>query len=1186
MNEKERQEILQEQIEDARPLITSPLQYTTKMTVRKALGYKGSLLSYYVENLVNNPTKRYLITADVLISYYGEDDEPVDNLSFIIEGKERKDENLRTVRRNIFIQANPNLSENQLRALILQKLYEERDTDNMYTGDSAAFYIIGFSFTSYEVPLAIAFGNYGLFLEEPLKIKTLEEYSEPITYDDNCVYKYLCLELSKIYKTFSKRKLEKQMLDINYLFREEGFTINDFKRLMNTYYPNIRYLCIGSDYKTKFYKNECRNSKKSCLVFFVDNNHLYPITENNIKNKITRQKDNLSFLMTSEGNYDTFEMWEEDDELVEKTNYILPADININEFKNRLIDETGYCIEYFTEKLFKHPEKNLLIHANNEYDNRKATYETLNLGKWKNQGYPAIAKELLLSLGSIPSSFYNKESWNELSNYQPVAINDTIEINSFDNVGVDVCKHYTDIFYNFYPMLKTPIYDFHNCIKEYKGEDITLGEYYVREFTYGGVRLGGYYLHYKTIQLLLKHEVITKKDITKCINTKRWFVGKNFKVFVDKVKQFNEHTFKKLNNMLNGTLNNRYTIVNKENFHTQNLDTLAFLVNQSIEDGYSFKHEIHEDNYFIYRNKKVPNYNNTSSFYRQTLSISLFIMIGYIQKYEKHGIVKVKTDCLYLKNKNVEFDVVEGHYINKVGKIKKENSIDIEEVKRYEAKEYIEYKKEDNIHLILGSGGLGKSYKVIQEADEKKNILFITPTNASKYNLIDKAKNIKNNLDNWNFMTDSFFLESNRGFSKAIIKLNKYDSIIVDEVFMMSSNMLRLLVVLDTKVILLGDEKQLPKFEEYQVENYSLLDAKSLFTLSKKKFEEGKSRYSKTTYDIINEFVKTNKIPKTIKVKKVYRNEIDDSKFHLVVYNKTRKKLTRIITKNKFNIPFTFVYQKNEEKYNIGEGCKIICTSNKYKGEGIFNNWTGEIKKMNKESITIEGRMGKEYKQGTFTLDKNLFKFNFIPFYVSTIHKVQGCTIDKPYIIWDSYSVLCDKHSMYTSLTRCKNIDDITIEGVRNDKIYNYKPIIKKPINLIIQKKNYHIYELEWKCKCKHDKYAYYTHPIQEKKNGNCSLKKYTLLKNDMMDIHAVKRYICNYKKEATIELKNLKTKTFNPVLKREKKKIMIYDNYVMYIYYEDNERKRKKIRTVKITAEEALEKIGEPDADIVDKRE
>ena len=1097
-------------------------------------------------------TKKYIVSGSVRIATNTQ-----------IRDKIYYTNNMKDKKFNFVIEGKDNMSTKEMREYLTAKLqnYYKYGRDGTSNNE-----VVGLSFKLVSAD-GVNISRMKLFNINFLRIKSLD--ADSIEVKNNCVYDYLCNELPKFYKRFNKDKLKEQIDDIiNGDIFTDGISINELEFLLIRYYKNVNFWILGIDDRILRSKTNSKHNMK--LIFKVFNNHLYPITSKENKDKII--KSILDKKIIKEENLN-FEGWvymdkEQDFKFKDGYNYIINKNIDFDEFKIYIMKKTGFIIEYWREGVFKHPTINCLIYDYNDYHRREETFNKLNLNNIKrfcNESYPVIANILLNSFNSLSSSYYNKQSYYYLHTYEPKPIVDEKFFTSNDDIkGVDIAKHYTSIFYNNFQEkgVYIPIYDYHNYVKDYDGSKIEIGEYYIEPIEYKKVRFGGYFIHSYVIKKLLKMNIITKDNIKYCITTKNVYKPKNFKKFVEAAKDLDEPIFKKLNNMLNGNLNNNKRKKNVEHYLTNDICTLDYLINSSDKWDADV-----DDNYNIWFKKwsNEINYNNTSSYYRTTLSFSILEVMKLINKIDGK-IIKVKTDAVYYIGNEFKYDKYDS-IMDSLGKYRKEETISKEFYNnRYEAKEFQEYKHELNNIIILGGGGYGKSYNVIQDCKEDDKILFLTPTNAAKKNLIDKSRLLKPN-NNYEFKTLSSFMDNN-SFNHNLININKYDKVIVDEIFMVSSAYMRVLVHCNN-IIFLGDEKQLPSIENSEI---NLLESYvgKFFYKKIQKYTEGKARYDKETFELINNFVKSNY--KFSKLESL--NTIDDNKtydFYICHTNKTRKKCLKKVCdyKHPKGEEINFKYQNQYEKYKIDVNMPVICTVNFSKD--LFNNWVGYIKNISDDEIIITDDVDE------FKLTKYQFKYYFLPFYASTIHKVQGNNIKGDYAILECYDNYTSSNLIYTALTRCNNKNQIHIyKNNSSVKVKSYHP---------------HIYEEDYKLKnLKKEKHKIYrvVYEINDKKYEKYYLDKIEYTKNSKkiseeivykakMDIIQANTVLKNFKNLSNvITIQTIKNNTYIKTDENKSVNCIISKSCIKVLYYVDQKLKKKEIRYDIDALNEKIEDINE----------
>ena len=101
----------------------------------------------------------------------------------------------------------------------------------------------------------------------------------------------------------------------------------------------------------------------------------------------------------------------------------------------------------------------------------------------------------------------------------------------------------------------------------------------------------------------------------------------------------------------------------------------------------------------------------------------------------------------------------------------------------------------------------------------------------------------------------------------------------------------------------------------------------------------------------------------------------------------------------------------------------IVCRKH-YKKEGIhlIVNYVYKIVFINDKKFIIMD----EFEGSTFTLDINLMKY-FKLEYASTVHSVQGMSIEEPITIFDTNTPYVNRKFIWTALTRATDLDNVTI---------------------------------------------------------------------------------------------------------------------------------------------------------------
>jgi hypothetical protein len=1146
--------------------------------------------------------------------------------------------------------ATANLNDRQLFNVVGYKLQEFYDKPHF--GNSKQN-VTDFSMNVLNLPDNFKFTERTkIYSSSNLELKLFNTLSEKnIEIETNCVIDYIHNELQKISKKCNINKLIEQFKNFGY--SDDGVTIKMFENVMNNHYKNYGYLILGPSFNTILRKQ--LKYQKFCFTFYVNNKHLYPIT-----NTIVQKYINKS---SGQGRNDFYQYFQElqisrpnkilymeninDDDFIDDRIYIMNKDKDIDDYCISLVNKYNSGIEYIDLdhktghiKEFKHPTKNIIICEYADHHCRKELCKKINLEynncfiDFKNQSYPYISKKLLEILNDIPQSFYRTDTIKYLDEHEPKPIVDNIkDCKKDDYLQIDYYKQYSTIFYVDFQKegFLIPIYDIFNDINEYNDEEITLGEYYIEQKKYKGVKLFGCFIHYYIVKELLRKKIITKNDIKYCINTKRGFQPSCFKKFVQKTSEIcDEKTFKKLNNWLNGTLKNSVSRKSKS-FFTNDVESLSYIIQQCITQNkkYSWSHDNKTGFNFVKSYSEQLNNSNTSSFYRATLSCSILQTIKLILKCSKIGsIVKVLTDAVYfIPNNKVDINIcppkIENQIIPNLGRYFYDLNLSDVYKNRVNDKEFIygEINKDPKSKYVSGGGGLGKSYKVVKECLEMKDkkIIFLSLSNNAVLELKKKIIELnKGNIpEKWNLKTFALFevMQDSKCDFKLKYAFEKYDLVVVDEIFMTSHKYFRMLELSDVPKIYMGDRYQLPAITTEYEEKFNMHEYLCKYYKNEvKEYVKGKSRYDEKTFKIIESFKKSGRT----KILKDKLNDYDENKiydFYIVSTNKIKdsfnKKCCEYNHKKEDRL-FTFtkiVKTEDKDKDNdedesesecedenevkdiscyIGLNMPIICIRNHKelkKEYSIFNNWKGKITSMDKTTIEIYGCIytDEQYKNSCLKIDISMFRQYFRPCYASTVHKYQGGKIEGNYAILETkrdyffkdednewvkgVRKLCTLNMMYTSLTRTGNYKNIYINKdwkKLENILYLDKPTSK---NIIINNKR----QL-WYCYEHNKKNNDFKNEIKLFKNEKVDNKKnkYKLIFKRKCTYNIAK-YMKNifmyFDDEAFITNKNKIMEVYKPKINQtvNNSKIYIDNDKVRLCYYDEcNKRKEKKLRVTK----------------------
>jgi len=1212
-------------------------------------------------NNLSTGNKKYLVSGKLTNQIYSSDYD------------DKKNKRVSQYKRNFSITftAKNNLTHDELYLVVGEKLREfylkPRD------GNSEN-YLTGFSMNSIQIPDNFEYHKrVKMFRPDYIQSKLLSKYSEPIDIKYNCVVSYLYNMFTKKYKDVNIEKIKKRLSE--FCIIEEGVSIEAFEKYMEKYNKSIRYTILSPMFDCiSQYKPNYRESLN--LVFYTNNNHLYPLqdekTQKYISDIITEKKQyNFydHFHKTETTFYEKYKYIDKynPEEEEEYIRYIMNKDMNINDFCIELIKETNSQPDYIdlnhktgSIQSFKHPTKEIIYESYDDYHRRKTICEELNIKfnnkfiKFNNDSYGSIAQKLLKYLDDIPVSHYIEETFDYLNEYEPKPILDVLKNVSDKQVRenvyqIDYYKQYSSIFYIDFERydIKIPIYDYFDTVEQYKGDIITYGEYFVKQMKYENVKVFGCFLNYKIVEILIEKKFIKKEDITHCITTKKYFEPSAFKEFVKITSELGEKNFKKLNNILNGTLKNMF-IRKKTDYFTSDINSLCYIYNESIKNNMAVRWLYDENTgyHFIKTYTKHKQLSNTSSFYRSTLSCSILQTLKLIKKCSKKGqIVKVLTDAVYYKPyttklvKTPEITRPENdskplkptQIIKNLGKYEHEFT-DKELIKHRTKDITFKLKPIDKISkYIYGAGGTGKTYSLIKQLDERiengeKISVFVTSyTNDAVLNLQNKIDKIMKpkNIECLQIDTLSRFLVRN-----GTRALHKFDLIVIDEILTVPTRIMQKIEQTNVPKIVLGDKYQMPAvINELYEQSYSMHDYLfKYYKCQEQKYTEGKSRYDKKTFEMLESFKKTGKT-KYLKI----TNELKEDKIYKVNIAATNKKCIEINKKccdhfHKKCGKITFTPKKEEYTdedgetheaknnngkkyiYKVGRGCPIRCETGNKK---LFNNlsirvgWRGRfenIKTVTKDDKDIQcailyGAIYDDdkncYTEDFFDIELSLFVEHFMPAYCMTANKWQGQTIyekyaihqaKREYFIKDDFgdwikkdSKIIHRNMLYTACSRTGNYKNIYMPH-HFKKISNQLPLWEPSDNKICANSK----KLKYKIYKSSDDYIY---SLDESNK-----KDYTFYEDVICTKKQIKQIMKILRdKKIVINQGPLKVYSFKPSIIQNKKRtvISVFKNRIKCIYYDENE--KKKIKDMKPSKKrnmrQTLEKMQElfPKAEIKD---
>jgi Ti-type conjugative transfer relaxase TraA len=343
-----------------------------------------------------------------------------------------------------------------------------------------------------------------------------------------------------------------------------------------------------------------------------------------------------------------------------------------------------------------------------------------------------------------------------------------------------------------------------------------------------------------------------------------------------------------------------------------------------------------------------------------------------------------------------------------------------------------------DIKCVIGYAGSGKStiLSVAKEAWEHEGFKVhgVTLSGIAAENLTGAS-----GIESRTFASRSYYWD--RGEQK----LTHKDILVVDEAGMLGSRqMARLLEEVyagNAKIILIGDPQQLQAIEAgaafraiAELTNYLELtqvrrqhekwqqEATKEFAVGK--VEEALERYAK--HDHLHEF--DTKLQAKQRLVEMWNDvRISNPQKTQIILAYTRKDAKELnemarevrISNNELGEDRVIKTERGERQF--AEGDRIYFLKNE-RSLGVMNGTLGTIEKIDHNNITV--RLDKDLENSNsraIQVDLNLYN-HLEHGYAATIHKAQGVTVDRSYVLASKYM---DSHSSYVALSRHRESTDL-----------------------------------------------------------------------------------------------------------------------------------------------------------------
>jgi len=344
--------------------------------------------------------------------------------------------------------------------------------------------------------------------------------------------------------------------------------------------------------------------------------------------------------------------------------------------------------------------------------------------------------------------------------------------------------------------------------------------------------------------------------------------------------------------------------------------------------------------------------------------------------------------------------------------------------------QYKEYLKLGSL-LITGDAGTGKTYGV-KEQFKIEDIM-----DTSEWTNEDTARCAFTNKSARNFDGTTIHkllkLGNKNGKlyipTKMMSGLRKLKRIVVDEISMVGTELWRLFIAIKRKYphidfILIGDEKQIPPIEEYDINYFHHPAVKYLTNFNKIELTKIQ-RYDMKLYKFVMDMYHKDIIGNNINEEKIQVKDMIDS-VNICYYNATR----RFINKECMNymkdkteslfIPHTRINKEDKaDDIYIYKNLPVMCMRN-----------CEELEITNGSEFKVESfDATKVYMTEGISIDKDEFHKYFVSAYCITAHKSQSSTFDKRVNIFNWDRIKENRKICYTALTRATLLNNLYLNN-------------------------------------------------------------------------------------------------------------------------------------------------------------
>ena len=800
-----------------------------------------------------------------------------------------------------------------------------------------------------------------------------------------------------------------------------------------------------------FMKHISAEKTRVSLYFIVNDGHCFPITSPEHRRQITttsqltlsEMPDIRKALKTAQF-VDTIDVEEIAQRLQGMTGTaIVPLD-SLHHLANECMRINNTLIDCLKEtqgdvKSFKHPTQDLVVVSGKDFYERKAVMDGIVIRdgiedfQFANQSWGIIGKMLMDTLfGLIPKSQYSPVFSKIIREYPitPYRGKEQDPRIGTERTSLDIRRCYSSILLN--------KKGFHwyglngwETDTEYDGGDIRPGEYLIDSVYCCGdtMKIAGGWFPHNVIQALLDKKIIKTQDIKRQFLAGRMISPDVFVKFLEYVDTTYNDDSKNIVNSMIGILG---ISANKKVLSgaTKDLETALSTVASIVERGNEGNIIPMEDFNIVSETQRTWLNEGYMPIYRQVIGESIVKLIEMYERVVIPGktiVLGYNTDSIKLEgkfNKKYVKDKREcswgDYHIEKTGQSVIVNGFSAYEhpdrpewiaggiVNNVSEENAVEVLSKDG-GLILGMGGCGKSYMMAeiwkQVGGRKIGTAYSHKAccNLREYSL-DMA-------------TTTALLWNPKTMREDITKLKDIDWLLIDEVFMIPSDTMRLICLAQKrygfKVVCAGDPQQTTAISDFKIryDTHPTFLEMVGWNIVECAYKPGYARYDSLLYNALVSFLRTGRLP----VMKEWNGEIPVR--NLCYTNSTRHKINSIVRQAEAK-------RLGKELVDVGllifQGMPLMCYHDTDFKNSVYKTEEVLVIQIGDSDVILQKEDGSQFSVSHDFLTK---AYDYV--YATTIHKYQGGKINGAFCIWDSE--MMSRNLLYTGISRATRWEDVMI---------------------------------------------------------------------------------------------------------------------------------------------------------------